>query len=86
MQISFGGIQSSFLKNKAIVYIWRILIVEIRWMHLIFTYNWLIQKTAFTVHVYIACSSIGWSCLTGYEVFLQKSSFEALLNSVNLIA
>ena len=40
----------------------------------------------YTVHVYIACSSIGWSRLTGYEVFLQKSSFKALLNSVNLIA
>ena len=85
MQISFGGTQSSFL-NKAIVYIWGILIVDIRWMHLIFTYNWLLHKTAYTVHVYIACSSIGWSRLTGYEVFLQKSSFEALLNSVNLIA
>ena len=32
MQISFGGIESSFL-NKAIVYIWGILIVDIRWMY-----------------------------------------------------
>ena len=43
MQISFGGMQSSFL-NKAIAYIWGTLIVDIRWMHLIFTCNWLIQK------------------------------------------
>ena len=40
----------------------------------------------YTVHVYIACSSIGWSRLTGYEVFLQKTSFKGLLNSGNLIA
>ena len=84
MQISFGGTQSSF-SNKAIVYIWGILIVDIRWMHLIFIRNWLVHKTAYTVHVYIACSWIGWSRLTGYQVFVQESSFEALLHPGNLI-
>ena len=74
-----------FIFKQAIVYIWGILIADMRWMHLIFTHNWLVHKTAYTVHVFIAYSWKGWSRLTGYKVFLQKSFFKALLRPGNLI-